>query len=265
MDVWEWRSRERERRTADHAHRVQPFPEPKVTQLLVSKRFFLAASRALIQSQSFGEGRWPLANRNGISMDLLRTGIIPAFVRDLRCTLWDIKYLPDDLPNLKKLLLDIEDREFCTLAPERMVDLDELDEDDFADLLRKKDWEKLLRLCKRVQVLEVRAWRYPTLAQEPAEDIWKKNVSRFSHYIHEVQQEKEEQGDTSSTRSYVPGFMVPLYPGSKVRCGRNVGLWVDRALKWKQQLRFLVILAVWLILLLAPMLWRKSDGMCLVL
>ncbi|RMZ32229.1 hypothetical protein D0859_03649 [Hortaea werneckii] len=133
MDVWEWRSRERERRTADHAHRVQPFPEPKVTQLLVSKRFFLAASRALIQSQSFGEGRWPLANRNGISMDLLRTGIIPAFVRDLRCTLWDIKYLPDDLPNLKKLLLDIEDREFCTLAPERMVDLDELDEDDFAD------------------------------------------------------------------------------------------------------------------------------------
>ncbi|RMY66489.1 hypothetical protein D0864_11827 [Hortaea werneckii] len=217
MDIWEWRSRERERRTADHAHRVQPFPEPKVTQLLVSKRFFLAAARALIQSQSFGERRWPLAKRNGIAMDLLRTGIIPAFVRDLRCKLWDIRYVPDDLPNLKKLLLDVEDSDFSTLAPERMVCLDELDENDFAGLLTKKDWEKLLRLCKRVQVLEVKAWWYPTRAQEPAEeDMWKRNVSRFSRYIHEVQQMKEKQLDTSSTRSYAPGFMAPLYPGSKV-------------------------------------------------
>lgn len=40
INAWTWRQRETERRAKDHTYLAEPFPGPKVMQLLVSKRFF---------------------------------------------------------------------------------------------------------------------------------------------------------------------------------------------------------------------------------
>ena len=265
IDAWKWRQREIERRAADHAYLANPFPEPKVTQILVSKRFFLAAARALIQNQSFHAHLVPHDWRQIIDVDLLRTGIIPAFMRNLKCKLRDIIRVSDDLPNLKRLELNIEYYDFCNLGPEKIVYLDELDESDFAKILRPNEWQRVYRLCNRVQVLEVKSRCYPCTTTNEGKDLCERNVLKLIRYIHEMRQKEGRQGKTRSTRSYVPGFMMPLYPGSKVRCGRNVGLWVERALKWKQEFRVLVVLALWLSLLLALVWWRRSERMCLLM
>ncbi|RMZ29974.1 hypothetical protein D0859_05918 [Hortaea werneckii] len=240
IDVWYWNHRERDRRAADRTYPAEPFPEPKVMQLFVNKRFFV------------------------IDVDLLRSGIIPAFVRDLRCKLRDIIHVSGDLPNLKRLVLTIEYYDFAVLGPAKMVCLDELDDGDFAKILRHNEWQRVYRLCNRVPVLEVKPGCYSYATMNGGKDLWDRNALKLIRYIHEMRQKEERQGKISSTRSYVPGFMVPLYPGSKVRCGRNVGLWVEKALEWKQEFRMMVVLAVWLTLLLALVLWRRSDGMCLL-
>ncbi|RMY22510.1 hypothetical protein D0867_02675 [Hortaea werneckii] len=262
IDAWRWSHREKDRRAADHTYLAEPFPEPKVRQLLVSKRFFLAAARALIENQSFDARLVSLNWRQEIDVDLLRTGIIPAFVRDLRCKLRDILYVSDDLPNLERLELDIDYCDFGFLGPEKIVHLDELDEDDFAKVLRQNEWQRVYRLCNRVQVLEVKPRDYPT---NGGKELCDRNVLKLIRYIHEMRQKEGRQGKTRSTGRYAPGFMMPLYPGSKVRCGRNVGLWVERALRWKQEFKMTVVLAVWLALLLALVLWKRNDGMCLLL
>lgn len=263
VDASIWRRREKERRIRDHTYLAQPFPEPKITQLLISKRFFLAAAHALIQNQPLDAHVLPLQWQQEIDVGLLRTGIIPAFVLNLKCNLRDIIYVSDDLPNLKRLELNIDHCDFSILAP-KIVYLDEMDEDDFVKILRRNEWQRVYRLCNGVQVLKVKPRWCPT---NGGKDLCDRNVLKLIGYVHEMRQKEERQGNTSSTPagSYVPGFMMPLYPGSKVRCGRNVGLWVERALKWKQEFRVMVVLALWLALLLALVWWRRSERMCLLM
>lgn len=193
MDPEEWRLRERSRRIKNHGHRVEPFPKPKVTQLLVSKRFFIFAARALVQSQSFGPHSWASEECYGTPENILSTGIIPAFVRELECSLEDTRRLPDDLPNLKKLVLNIGELTFLLMAS-KTVYFDEFEKEDFAELLRKEDWEKLLRLCNQVHVLEVKdGRRYPRRGQENPDDMLARNISKLTRYIHEVRQGKENE------------------------------------------------------------------------
>lgn len=132
---WHWNIREKGKRKSDGStYTIQPFPPPKVSQFLVSKRFFLAAAKAFIGNQAFTDPESP----RSLGVFGHRQNIVTRFMTKAKLELRTLRYIGEAtpfLPSLRFLTLTMEDDGF---------DLTELEDVKFDSIERRYPWEQEL-------------------------------------------------------------------------------------------------------------------------
>lgn len=217
-----WRERQKELRrehTIASKYEAKPFPSPKVDDFTVSKQFFVAASRAWVTNKDF-------CNIDPIAAGVLHfdqpKGIMWAFIRELRCELWQTRFRVDELPALKVLKIAVPVRAFEKLEPEKLAWQDTLDEADFTRVMPKmmwdRDYEPLTMLRGRLQRLECEADRCPYGTTAEEKEVWASNVRALETFLKARIAVGKEMHPTSESSMAVTALQ-PLYPGSEVRCG----------------------------------------------
>jgi hypothetical protein len=202
---WDTREIERNRRNRKN-FTPRPFPDPQVSKFCISKKFFVAASRAYIGNQTF-EGV------NGFWLWKF-FGVVRQFLRTLA---GDQHWARDagDLPNVKTMILHISHEAFTCLEPAKLAWEDDLDDDD----LRKVITECRLEACCRAPVLDLRPESCPYARTDFQQAKFVSNVERLAQAMRKVTSGSSSSttaGRSSTNSLYGQPPSVPLYDGSKV-------------------------------------------------
>ena len=216
---WNWREK-RKRRSDGRTYTMQPFPPPKVSQFMVSKRFFLAAAKAFVGNQTFTDDDVP---RSLGVLTSRRGNVVTCFVTKAKLELSDLRYTlgaGSFAPNLKSLTLTVEDGDFDT------EDLSTLENDSFANTTSKYPWEEELNDkdieavasyhniehfagVKKFQLIPKEECRNAeTNAQKL---LYNTNLCKLEEYIKSIVLRPRQSIETPSLQND-----TALYPGSKV-------------------------------------------------
>ena len=202
-----WYTREiRRRRDATTYHAIRPYPAPKVSEFLISKRFFVAAARAWIKNRRFSSGFYFCLH------DLIEgRGIVVEFAEECEMVAGDFIC---GLRNLKKITLHLDEYDF------KGDGMDSVFEHQFtaAELFS-------LPVCKDVQdvrgvqQLVIELWDPIETHSQSELDVWTSNVQALEDMIRSLVTRSDLE--TTSTVPASDQDIKALYAGSEVCFGTS--------------------------------------------
>ncbi|KAF2766002.1 hypothetical protein EJ03DRAFT_193211 [Teratosphaeria nubilosa] len=208
----DWRRRESERKRQDRKNYVKrPFPKSKVDDFMISKKFFLAASRAWVGNQHFAELKPEL---HGIMSAFIRvgtvTGILPSWLAAA--------------PHLKSLRFRVSAVAFSNIEEDIVVTEDKLTDSDFEILMRASELEHFRGLADFDMVPANDLWLSAT-----EREVFLDNIARFSNYarLRVTQHRSEDFEDLIPYRvtTSADTRFDPLYLGSAVEATTSILGW----------------------------------------
>jgi hypothetical protein len=209
---WQWEYREKQKRKEDgNTYTTRPFPPPKVSQFLVSRRFFLAAAKAFIGNQVIINTEGPFRH------ELFTNGsqnVVTRFVAKATIDLGSLKFIVGAeafAPNLKSLKLTVKDGDFDILDPKYPWE-EELDDYDVKAVASYHNIDYI------AGVKEFHLMHYACDYAETNEEqlIYDLNVRKLGAYMKSIVLKPRQSIEAFSSED-----AAALYPASKVSLGGN--------------------------------------------
>ena len=205
-EEWEAGERITKRLSAERSesYAIRPFPNIRVSELLISKQYFLAASRAYVSSQPFNE------DLHVMSCFLLKSearGVVRQFAKKVLAHGYDAE-LTRALPDLRTVRLFLEEEAW---ADPKCAWEDELSESAF----RKLSVYKKLRGTKGLRHLEIvpKDCFYALSARQKKLRVT--NMNALQTFL-KGKVTRRRQEETSTEPGSATKRTVPLHPGSEV-------------------------------------------------
>ena len=191
-----WKHHERMNRLTSPTYRMRPFPQIKVKVFLVSKAFFVAASKAYVGSQPYEGGAY---------LD----GIVAAFTTAV--VIRQAYLYHQNLPNLKKVRFDADLDDFALLATKDICE-DEFVDEDFVEMAEELGIHTLRGLTEFEIVPEILSSETPQSEQR----LWIKNIKALEDFLRAKVMLPLPEGSAYLSLPSDP-FDEPIYYGSRVR------------------------------------------------
>ena len=169
-----WEARERNACRHDETHIARPFLPSITNDWLVSKRFLVAAGRAYVQNQDFGD--WNQLSYSSRMSE--RTGVFLNYVTRVSASSWLVHSL-HRLTNLRYVTVTVYPQAFSTLEPTKYVWRHELSDDEFEATSVYKE----LLACSSLRLITAIAGWCEYAKTERERLNWKQNVNGFEALV----------------------------------------------------------------------------------
>ncbi len=186
---------------------MRPAPEPKVSELLVSKDYFQAASNAFLGNQKFDE------NATLSTLFGFKQGLIAQYLTSFTTRLSHLKFsngrLTEVCPNLKVLIVEVAAEDFELIEP-RFAWVVELTDMEIQAVIGAACITGISGL-REIHTTAAKLTLYAKSESQQA--IWKTNVSRLRDLLRPLVTRPRK--DVPSDGEHLDGN-IPLYRGSRV-------------------------------------------------
>lgn len=198
------------RRDQGPGYICKPFPEAKVSEFLVSKRFFVSAARSFISHQTFDR-----IFMRELILHYDDSAILQYVAKAELCliSISMLRHAGVILPNLRSLNLEISEFAFEETLPSKFPWEEELTILDLRPILEKYDIDRITGVEEfNADILRSRSAKSP---EEQA--MWRKNAGKLEDLVRaQVTRERTRRNNIKS------GSAIALYPGPSVCSGGSI-------------------------------------------
>ncbi|KAK3710280.1 hypothetical protein LTR37_010346 [Vermiconidia calcicola] len=192
----EWNTREKYRRYESRAaYTPRAFPRQKVSDFMVCKKFFVAAARAYVSNQVFGDTTLGFPE---VSLLSEKYGIIAQWMTSITLERLDVYYLLDwELPaSVKLVTATVPECMFEDIDP-KLAWEDDLDKADFKVLVAQWKVHRLSGL-RDIVLHDDGNNRYANTVTKVAK--WKSNIRKLENFIRPLVTRRRKREDVQRSR-----------------------------------------------------------------